>query len=174
MSASLAKISLITPSYNQAIYLEQTIQSVISQHYPNLEHIVIDGGSTDGSVEIIKKYEKHLTYWVSEPDKGQSNAINKGLQKATGSIINWLNSDDYLETGALHFVADAFRDPSVNVVCGKSRLFTGDGQTIQFSDGTAIYAGNLAKTIGWARIDQPATFFRCGAIEKMGLLDARL
>jgi glycosyltransferase involved in cell wall biosynthesis len=92
----LPKISILTPSYNQGQYIEQTIQSILSQNYPNLEYIVIDGGSTDNTVEILKKYDQHITYWVSEKDRGQSHAINKGIEKCTGVLFNWLNSDDYL------------------------------------------------------------------------------
>lgn len=88
------KISIVTPSYNQVRFLEATIQSIITQEYPNLEYIIIDGGSTDGSVEIIKKYEKHLHYWCSEPDEGQYDAINKGFNHSSGEIMAWLNSDD--------------------------------------------------------------------------------
>jgi glycosyltransferase involved in cell wall biosynthesis len=98
----------VTPSYNQARFLEQTILSVLNQGYPNLEYIIMDGGSTDSSVEIIKNYEKWLTYWVSEPDRGQSHAINKGFSKASGEIYTWLNSDDYLLKDALRNVAVAY------------------------------------------------------------------
>ena len=90
-----SKISIITPSYNQGQYIEQTIKSVLDQNYPNLEYIIIDGGSTDSSVDIIKKYEDHLAYRVSEKDRGESRAINKGLEKDTGDITIWLNSDDH-------------------------------------------------------------------------------
>lgn len=168
------KITIITPSYNQGHFIEQTIQSVLNQKYPNLEYFVIDGGSTDNTVDIIKKYEKDITYWVSEKDKGQSHAINKGLDKASGEIINWLNSDDYYEPHSLFKVATAFnRGEHVKVVCGKSRLFNSK-KTVGYSNGTDVYTDNLAKTIGWARIDQPETFFKAEVVKKMGLLDNRL
>jgi glycosyltransferase involved in cell wall biosynthesis len=168
------KISIITPSFNQGEFIEQTIQSVIEQNYPNLEYIIIDGGSTDNSVEVIQKYSPWITYWVSEKDSGQSDAINKGLKIATGEIINWLNSDDYYEPGALFKIADAFRDKNILVVGGRSFLFTGNKENIQESVGTDVYYNNLPKTIGWARIDQPDTFFRKEAVEVMGPLDTRL
>jgi glycosyltransferase involved in cell wall biosynthesis len=120
----MIKISIVTASYNQGDFIEETIQSVLSQNYPNLEYIIIDGGSTDNSVEIIKKYEQHLTYWVSERDKGQANAINKGLQHCTGEIFNWLNSDDYLEPDSLFKIAEAFADERVQMVAGKVRNFS--------------------------------------------------
>jgi glycosyltransferase involved in cell wall biosynthesis len=108
------KISIITPSYNQADFLEETILSVINQNYPNLEYIIIDGGSTDNSVEIIKKYEEHLKYWISEKDYGQSHAINKGFAKATGEILNWINSDDILCENALINIAIAYNKTKNN------------------------------------------------------------
>lgn len=169
----LPKITIITPSYGQGQYIGQTIESVLDQNYPNLEYIIFDGGSKDNTVDVIKKYEKHISFWVSEKDKGQSDAINKGLNRATGEIVNWLNSDDYYEPNCLHTVAENFQNKNTNVVCGRSNLFKGQGEIVQESRGTDIYQNNLAKTIGWARIDQPETFFRKSALDQMGLLDAR-
>ncbi|HRY21099.1 MAG TPA: glycosyltransferase family 2 protein, partial [Flexilinea sp.] len=112
-------VSIVTPSFNQAEFLERTIQSVLSQDYPNLEYIIIDGGSTDGSVEIIRKYENRLAYWVSEKDKGQTNAINKGFNRAKGEIFAWLNSDDIYEPGAIQAAVEALMsDPSLGFVYG--------------------------------------------------------
>jgi len=102
------KITIVTPSYNQGEFLEETILSIINQKYPNLEYIIIDGGSTDNSVEIIKKYEQHIQYWVSEKDFGQSHAINKGFAIATGVILNWINSDDLLCENAFFSIGEAY------------------------------------------------------------------
>src|SRR5579859_3708649 len=88
------RISIVTPSFNQRAFLEETIRSVLDQRYPNLEYVIIDGGSTDGSVDIIRKYERHLAFWVSEPDGGQYDAINKGFAHTTGELLGWLNADD--------------------------------------------------------------------------------
>ncbi|MCK4664233.1 MAG: glycosyltransferase [Bacteroidales bacterium] len=167
------KISIITPSYNQGQYIEQTIDSVLSQNYPNIEYIIIDGGSTDNTVEIIKKYEKHLKYWVSEPDKGQSDAINKGLKHITGEIVNWINSDDYYNNGVFKLLNELFSDPKINVVCGRSRIFK-NNKTIKYTNGTDVYENNLAKTIGWARIDQPETFFRKSVLDEISPINTSL
>jgi len=168
------KITIITPSFNQGNYIEQTIKSVLNQNYPNLEYIIIDGGSTDGTIDIIKKYETKITYWISEKDNGQSHAINKGLKMATGEIVNWLNSDDYYEEGALFKIANYFEKQKINVVCAKSRIFSDDKKIDFFSLGSDIYNNNLPKTIGWARMDQPETFFRKSAINRMGFLNEDL
>jgi glycosyltransferase involved in cell wall biosynthesis len=166
------KISIITPSFNQAEFIEQTIESVLSQNYPDLEYIIIDGGSTDRSVDIIKKYSPHLTYWVSEKDRGQSHAINKGLARVTGNVVNWLNSDDYYEPGVLQRIGAAFSDPSATVVCARGNIVQ-DQSFVKESSGTDIYRDNLHKTIGWARIDQPETFFRKSVYDSLGMINER-
>lgn len=112
--SDLPKITIVTPSYNQAEFLEETIRSVLLQNYPNLEYIIIDGGSCDGSIDIIKKYEEWIDFWVSEPDRGQSHAINKGFQRATGQWGNWINSDDLLAKGALLKLADFLKKAEPN------------------------------------------------------------
>jgi glycosyltransferase involved in cell wall biosynthesis len=127
------RITVVTPSFNQGIYLEETILSVIGQGYPNLEYIVIDGGSTDGSVQIIKKYEKQLAYWISEKDNGQAEAINKGFAKSTGEILCWLNSDDFMLPGCLQFIS---RELPINE---PSLLF---GNCFHFSEGEAFAYGS--------------------------------
>jgi len=100
------KISIVTPSYNQGQFIEETIRSILLQNYPNLEYIIIDGASTDNSVDIIKKYERWITYWVTEKDRGQAQAINKGIYRASGDIFNWINSDDLLLPKVLRLVAE--------------------------------------------------------------------
>jgi len=129
--SSWPKISIVTPSYNQAQFLERTILSVLNQNYPNLEYIVIDGGSTDGSVEIIKKYEKYLSYWVSEPDKGQSDALNKGFKIATGEILVYLNSDDIFLPGTLNRISLEFKkEIDIEVLYGNKLLISSKDEII--------------------------------------------
>jgi len=126
-SGAWPKISIVTPSYNQGQFIEETIRSVLLQGYPSLEYIVIDGGSTDESVQIIKKYARWLKYWVSEPDRGQSHAINKGLKHCSGDIFNWINSDDLLAPGALHAVAMAWRRTPHVIIAGRVIDFDEEG-----------------------------------------------
>jgi len=125
------RITIVTPSFNQAPYLETTIRSVLDQGYPNLEYVVIDGGSTDGSVDILRKYADHLAFWVSEPDSGQTHAINKGMARATGTLRGYLNSDDIYLPGALERVASAYREaPEADLFHGACRVIDEQGRTI--------------------------------------------
>ncbi|MDN3655868.1 glycosyltransferase family 2 protein [Ferruginibacter paludis] len=160
------KISIVTPSFNQGKYIEETIRSVLLQNYPNLEYIIIDGGSTDESVSIIKKYEPWITYWETEPDRGQSHAINKGLEKCTGEIFNWLNSDDSYLHDTFYNVANAFiADPDLKVVSGFENHISSAGQ-LSLYQGTVL-AETLEETIELCEISQPSTFFRLSCIMKV-------
>lgn len=166
------KISIVTPSYNQGKYLEQTILSVINQKYPNLEYVIIDGGSKDNSVEIIKKYEKHLSYWVSEKDNGQCDAINKGLKRITGELFNWINSDDYLEEDALFTIADAYKNhPDKKVFCFGLNYLKGNNKELFKPRNNP---NDKLQCICDPAISQPATFFSVKAIQKMGMLNPQL
>jgi len=166
----LPKISIITPSYNQGQFLEETILSVLKQDYPNLEYIIIDGGSTDNSVEIIKKYEDRLTYWISEKDRGQTHAINKGFRTASGKILTWLNSDDLLLPGAVSMVADFFeRYPETGFVYGDCHVINENGKLFYVSK-VVPFERNLL-FYGRCLISQPASFFRRNVLDRIGYLD---
>ena len=174
---SLPRITVITPSFNQGIYIEQTIKSIHSQDYPNLEHLVVDGGSTDQTLDVLRKYEKQM-HWVSEPDRGQTHAINKGLQGATGDVICYLNSDDLFTPGALLKVGGFFRDhPQAFWLTGKCQIIDQNGQEMR-RPGT-IYKnfwlhGHSLKVLSVMNyLSQPATFWRRGAFEQVGYLDER-
>ncbi|MBI5945059.1 MAG: glycosyltransferase [Chloroflexi bacterium] len=165
-------VSIITPSFNQAAYLEQTILSVLNQDYPHIEYIVIDGGSTDGSVDIIKKYESKLAYWVSEKDNGQADAINKGFARATGDIVAWLNSDDYYQGGAVSTAVKIFdANPEVVLVYGNMLAVDEHGKTFNTLNYRQL---TLEDLLCFQIIGQPAVFMRCSALEKTFGLDPAL
>ncbi len=162
-------VSIITPSYNQAAFLEETLRSVIAQDYPSVEYLVVDGGSTDGSVEIIRTHEKDITWWVSEKDKGQAEAINKGFNRARGEIVGWLNSDDTYLENTLQEVVDVFKsNPSIFLVFGDVRAINETGEVINH-----IRYGdwNLGDLMEFNIIGQPAVFFRREALQMAGFLD---
>ncbi len=166
------KISIVTPSFNQGEFLEETIQSVLDQNYPSLEYIVIDGGSTDQSKSILKKYDKRLTYWVSEKDSGQSEAINKGFKKATGEITSWLCSDDLYEKDTLKTVAELFNVyPDAALLHGKTILFDSVGKELIKGATPEDLALKYFAVIPYP---QPSSFFRKSALDQVGYLDESL
>lgn len=166
------RVSIVTPSFNQVQFLEQTIQSVLSQGYPNLEYMVVDGGSKDGSVEIIRKYEAQISWWVSEADHGQSEACNKGWNRATGEIIGWLNSDDVLLPGAIDKMVKTFQqNPEMGLIYGDVLSMDADGNVfniMRFDD------WGLDDLMKFNIISQPGVFMRREILEKAGYLDGEM
>lgn len=171
---SLPKISIVTPSYNQAQFLEETILSVLKQDYPNLEYIIMDGGSTDGSVDIIRKYEDKLAYWVSKPDKGQADAIYRGFEKSTGEILGWINSDDYYLPGAFNAVGRFFQlKPTTKFLVGNVLIVDSKGKFIYHKyNFPASFKKLLYGGCRW--ITQPGTFWRRELFFKVGGFDINL
>lgn len=166
------KISIITPSYNQGEFIEDTITSVLSQNYPNLEYIIIDGGSTDNTTKIIEKYQSEISFWISEKDKGQSHAINKGFYKATGEIINWLNSDDMLAENALFEIAKAFKkypDSLMISSLGWNLLPTGEKKKVD-----RLVKRNSLDYISSFPYLQPACYFKRAVLDEVGYVDENL
>lgn len=162
-------VSVITPSFNQGQFIEETILSIKNQNYPNIEHIVIDGGSTDNTLDVLRKYDKDIT-WVSEPDNGQTHAINKGLRMAGGDFITYLNSDDILLPGTIPAVVEAFtKRPDIDFLYGDYQIIDVRGnhllsrKTINFDKNVLMF--------GRALIAQPASFFRKSVVDKIGLFD---
>jgi len=172
--ASWPKVSIVTPSLNQGQFIEETIRSVLLQGYPNLEYLVIDGGSTDGSLEIIHRYEPWLSSWVSEPDRGQSDAINKGFSKSSGEIMAWLNSDDTYAPKALATAARYFlENPACNMLYGEA-WHTDEGGRRLRPCRTVINPIPKRHILNIDPIVQPATFWRRGLWLEIGELDTSL
>jgi glycosyltransferase involved in cell wall biosynthesis len=165
------KISVITPSYNQGQFLEETITSVIGQCYPNLEYIVMDGGSTDNSAEIIKKYEKHLAYWVSEKDNGQASAINTGFARATGDILCWLNSDDTFLPGTLFHVAKQLDAEKPIILFGNTYYMTEGKPNAEGTDIGEYYPYLNLEYCDY--ITQPSSFWTRQTWELVGKLEEK-
>lgn len=178
MVFSLPRISIITPSLNQGNFIEETIQSVLEQGYPNLDYMIIDGGSTDGTLEILKKYERWLC-WISEPDRGQAHAINKGLRIATGEVIAFLNSDDLYQPGALFQVGNFFADHrDASWVTGKCHIIDCNKHEIRKivtwykNFWLLVKSYNVLLVIDY--ISQPATFWRRAIMDEVGFFDETL
>jgi len=163
-------VTIVTPSYNQAAYLEETIQSVLDQDYKNIQYIIVDGASTDDSVDIIKRYENRILKWISESDRGQTDAINKGFSLAKGEIIGWLNSDDTLfpnaVSEAVRFLTD---NPAVGLIYGDANFIDGDSEVIGKFPAAQTTLKKLRR--GYVHIPQQASFFRKSLWDQVGPLD---
>lgn len=169
ISSHFPKITVVTPNYNQGDFIEQTINSVLNQNYPNLEYIIIDGGSTDGSVDIIRKYDKELSYWISEKDSGMYDALNKGFTKSSGEIMCWINSDDILWKGSLFYVAQAFQT-NIQWLQGYPSVINENGaliyQRAPVYSKYFFYSLKYIKTLSF--IQQESTFWSRSLWEKAG------
>ncbi len=168
--SDLPLVSIITPSFNQAAFLEATIRSVLEQDYPNLEYIIVDGGSTDGSAEIIRRYADRLAWWVSERDRGQTDAINKGFARARGSILAWLNSDDTYQPGAVReAVAYLLAHPEAGMVYGDGNFIDEHGRVIGQFPSAQTDLQKLRR--GYVHVCQQSSFFRADLWRAVGPLD---
>jgi glycosyltransferase involved in cell wall biosynthesis len=175
------RLSIITPSFQQAAYLDQTIDSVLSQNYPDLEYIIVDGGSTDGSVDVIKKYERHLTWWVSEKDRGQSHALNKGFARATGHLHAYINSDDYYHPGTFARAADLLQAGQAAPPSGTPQAALIVGNVVNFGAGepttTRYDHPRHDERLRWLwenPIHQPGTFWTADLTRRFGPFDESL
>ena len=169
MAKNTPLVSIVTPSFNQAKYIRQTIESVLNQDYPNIEYLIVDGGSTDGSVEIIREYQSKLAWWVSEKDNGQAEAINKGLRKARGEIVAWINSDDFYLAHAISRMVDAFeRYPQAGLIHGDLWSIGPKGELIK---DIRYKNWGLKGLMSFRIIGQPAVFMRHEAVREAGFLD---
>jgi glycosyltransferase involved in cell wall biosynthesis len=167
--ADLPRVTVVSPSYNQAAFLEQTILSVLGQDYPNLEYMVVDGASTDGSVEIIRRYAGKLAWWVSEKDHGQGEAINKGFSRASGEIVAWLNSDDVFQPGALAAAVQVFQaEPDVGLVFSDVLAIDGENHVLNLM---RCGQWGLDDLMTFHILNQPGVFMRRTVLEQGGYLD---
>ena len=163
-------VTIVTPSFNQARFLERTILSVLQQDYPHIEYIVVDGGSTDGSVEIIQRYANRLAWWVSEPDSGQTEAINKGFARANGQVLAWLNSDDIYQLGAVAEAVDfLLAHPEAGMVYGDTNFVDENDQVIGKFAARQTDLQRLQR--GYVHIPQQASFFRAALWHQVEPLD---
>lgn len=169
----LPTISIVTPSYNQAAFLSETIESILAQNYAGLEYIIVDGGSTDGSVEIIKKYQDRLHWWISEKDSGQAHAINKGFQRATGELVAWVNSDDVLLPGCLKKVGDAFVAQNNPGILHGNCIYIDTKGYITRAVRTRKQTKNWLSRGVWVGL-APGVFFRRDLVDVVGYLDEKL
>jgi glycosyltransferase involved in cell wall biosynthesis len=164
-------VSIVTPSFDQAEFLEETIRSVLDQDYEPIEYLVVDGGSTDGSVEIVRRYEDRLAWWTSEPDRGQAHALNKGFARAGGEVLGWLNSDDTLLPGAIsRLVGELERDPGLALAYGDAVWLDGESRRIGHQSAREWDLKAMARS-GSAHVLQPASLWRREAWERAGPLD---
>jgi len=167
---SAPHVSIVTPSFNQARYIEATIRSVLAQDYMRIEYIIVDGGSTDGTVEILKKYEGRIASWVSEPDKGQTDAINKGFDRAKGDILAWINSDDTYEPGAVSAAVKYLHEhPAIGMVYGDCNFINESGRVIGKFNSAQTDLRLLRR--GYVHIPQQTMFFRADLWRQVGPLD---
>lgn len=169
----LPKVTLVTPSYNQGQFIEATIRSVLLQDYPNVEYFVIDGGSTDNSIEIIRKYEPWLAGWVSEKDMGQADAINKGWQQSSGEFLGWLNSDDVLTPNSISNAIRHFHEfPDIDFIYGDLEYIDANDRFLRLVTYQDFDLKNMVQYAGW--ISQPGSLMRRSVFERVGLLDITL
>ncbi len=162
-------VTIVTPSYNQGRFLETTIQSVLAQDYPNLEYLVVDGASTDNSAEIIQKYADRIAWWVSEKDKGQSDAVNKGLRRARGEFVGWLNSDDVYEPDVVSNAVAAFRSaPEAGLVYADARSIDAQGRLFNLMRACQY---DLVDLLSYRIVCQPASFMRRAVLEQVNYLN---
>ena len=166
-------VSIVTPSFNQGLFLEETILSVLDQDYPNVEYIIIDGGSTDGTVDIIRQYENKINYWVSEPDKGQADAVNKGWQMSSGEILGWINSDDVYSPDAIELaVSTLLANSDIGFVYGDAKVIDADGRNIGTRKSLPF---DFKKLVTFDLVpNQPAVFLKRSLFKTVGLLDTSL